>query len=69
MFTYMSTTFCMDEDEARVVYLSLRSIPYTDVKQIGATVILMYHPETGTTKQEEQETIRKIGDILNAITE
>lgn len=68
MLSYMSTTYCEDEDEARVLLCSLRSIPHTNVQQIGAAVLVSFNPDVGISKDEKQRVIAKVERLLNVIT-
>lgn len=68
MLSYMSTTYCEDEDEARVMLCSLRSIPHTTVQQIGAAVLVSFNPDVGISEDEKQRVIMKIERLINALT-
>jgi len=65
MLSYMSTTYCEDEDEARVLLCSLRSIPHTNAQQIGAAVLVSFNPDVGISEKEKQKIFMKIEQLIN----
>lgn len=65
MFTYIGKAFCEDEDEARVIVLSLSSIPNTTVAQDGLDILVEYTPTEQTSNSEEQRSIIQIENVLS----
>lgn len=65
MFFYIGRAYCRDEDEARVIVLSLSSMKNITVEQDGLDVIANYCPTADTTDKEEQKTIIQIENVLS----
>lgn len=65
MFTYIGKAYCEDEDEARVIVLSLSSISDIVVVQDGTDVMVKYCPNATTNDSEEQKAIIQIENVLS----
>ena len=63
----MGKAICKDEDEARSIYLSLKSIPDTIVEQDNKMVYVSYNPTEDTTNELQQKCIVRMKKILSLV--